>query len=55
VGAKGLTPPAYALSRLDADAAWERLRVLQNPLGETYLTIALYRRSGAGGEIAQVG
>lgn len=43
-GAKGLTPPAYAFAVLDADRRWERHSGAQHALGETTLTIAVYRR-----------
>ncbi len=43
-GAKGLTPPAYAFAKLDADASWERQSALQDAMGETELRMAIYRR-----------
>ena len=42
--AGGLTPPQYAFERLDANADWERFGTSKHPLGETELSIAIYRR-----------
>ena len=43
-GAKGLTPPAYAFARLDADASWDRQGARQDSIGESDLRMAIYRR-----------
>lgn len=43
-GARGLTPPAYSFARLDASVLWTRESLRTQPLGETELSIAVYRR-----------
>jgi SAM-dependent methyltransferase len=42
--ARGLTPPAHAFSRLDANAAWSRVTSQQKEVGGTALSMAIYRR-----------
>ena len=43
-GASGLTPPSYALARLDGDAVWTRESRGDAAMGAATLTLALYRR-----------
>ena len=43
--ARGLTPPSYALGRLDRDSSWERVDSRQSEIGDMRLVLATYRRT----------
>jgi SAM-dependent methyltransferase len=43
-GAKGLTSPQYAFSRLDGGRDWRRTDARRTPFGEAELSLAVYRR-----------
>jgi predicted TPR repeat methyltransferase len=42
--ARGLTPPRYAFAQLDANPLWKKENFLQAAMGETHISLGVYRR-----------